>query len=88
MTIIITESGEVYYQYMDLSLSQSNVTEDIPLHHYPDILSILYSPRLLDAVERLIGPEIYSNLVQDVRIKPSERLIPENIRNVGLVTAT
>ena len=42
------------------------------------MLSALTAPALLDAVESLIGPEIYSNPVQHVRIKPPEHLLPKN----------
>ncbi len=78
---IIGESGQAYYQYLDISLPQANIREDTPMHHGPAVFNLLTSPRLLDAVESFIGPEIYSNPVQHVRIKPPERLVPENMRN-------
>ena len=37
-----------------------------------------YNEKLLDAVESIIGPEIYSNPVQHVRLKPPEQLTPRN----------
>jgi hypothetical protein len=39
---------------------------------------MLRNERLLDAVESIMGPEIYSNPVQHVRLKPPEHLTPKN----------
>ncbi|MBI2940252.1 MAG: phytanoyl-CoA dioxygenase family protein [Chloroflexi bacterium] len=77
----VLESGQAYYQYFDISLPQANVTLDTPIHLGEAVFGLLRSPRLLDAVESLIGPEIYSNPIQHVRIKPPERLVPEGHRN-------
>jgi ectoine hydroxylase-related dioxygenase (phytanoyl-CoA dioxygenase family) len=44
----------------------------------PAVFRALRNERLLDAVESLIGPEIYSNPVQHVRIKPPEHLTPKD----------
>ena len=79
LTRIIAESGQAYYQHMDFSLPQATITEETPIHHGPAIFNLLRSPRLLDAVECFIGPEIYSNPVQHIRIKPPERALPASI---------
>jgi len=81
LTRILNESGQAYYSYLDISLPQSGVTEATPIHLGPAIFNLLRSPRLLDLVEEIVGPEIYSNPIQHVRIKPPERLVPENHRN-------
>ena len=47
----------------------------------PRIFTLLRSSRLLDGVEHFIGPEIYSNPIQHVRIKVPERMVPEEIQN-------
>jgi ectoine hydroxylase-related dioxygenase (phytanoyl-CoA dioxygenase family) len=73
---IYQESGKVHAQYFDFSLPQGGVTEDTPYWAGPAVFRALTNPRLLDAVESIIGPEIYSNPVQHVRIKPPERLTP------------
>ena len=44
----------------------------------PAVFRMLRNEKLLDAVESLIGPEIYSNPVQHVRLKPPEHLCPIN----------
>lgn len=74
---VFAESGQAYYQHFDIALPGVGVTEETPIHTGPAVFNLLTSPRLLDAVEMLIGPEIYSNPVQHVRIKPPHRLVPE-----------
>ena len=74
-----TEAG--YFQHFDISLPQSEIRDDTPMHYGPATFNLLRSPRLLDAVETVVGPEIYSNPVQHTRIKPPERFIPERKRN-------
>jgi len=72
------ESGKVHAQYFDFSLPQANVQPDTPFWTGPAVFSALRNRKLLDAVESLIGPEIYSNPVQHVRLKPPEHLTPRN----------
>ncbi|MFL5803261.1 MAG: phytanoyl-CoA dioxygenase family protein [Roseiflexaceae bacterium] len=75
---IYKESGKVYAQYFDFSLPQADVQEDTPLWVGPAVFNTLRNEKLLDAVESLIGPEIYSNPVQHVRLKPPEHLTPKD----------
>jgi hypothetical protein len=75
---VYQECGKVQAQYFDFSLPQGNVKPDTPLWVGPAVFNTLRSERLLDAVESIIGPEIYSNPVQHVRLKPPERLTPVN----------
>jgi hypothetical protein len=73
---IYKESGTVYAQYFDFSLPQADVREDTPLWVGPAVFATLRNEKLLDTVESIIGPEIYSNPVQHVRLKPPEHLTP------------
>ncbi|MBM3948970.1 MAG: phytanoyl-CoA dioxygenase family protein [SAR202 cluster bacterium] len=75
-------------QHLDISLPQSNIAEDTPFHFGPAVFNLLRSPRLLDAVEEFIGPEILSNPIQHVRIKPPERLLPKDALGNSLVAKT
>ena len=75
---IYQESGKVHAQYFDFSLPQGNVKPDTPFWAGPAIFRTLRNEKLLDAVESIIGPEIYSNPVQHVRLKPPEHLTPLN----------
>ena len=46
---------------MDFALPQANITAETPIHLGPAVFRMLTSPRLLDAVEWLVGPEIECN---------------------------
>ena len=73
---IYAESGAVHHQYFDFSLPQKNIRADTPFWAGPAVFRTLTAPPLLDAVESVIGPDIYSNPVQHVRIKVPERDCP------------
>jgi len=78
LTRIYQDSGKVHAQYFDFSLPQGNVQPDTPFWAGPAVFRTLVNEDLLDAVESIVGPEIYSNPVQHVRLKPPERLTPTN----------
>lgn len=59
-----------WFQPMDISLPGDRIRADTPMHFGPAVFDMLTAPRLLDMVECLIGPEITSNPIQHVRIKP------------------
>ena len=75
---IYKESGKVHAQYFDFSLPQADAREDTPFWVGPAVFNALRNEKLLDAVESIIGPEIYSNPVQHVRLKPPEHLTPKD----------
>ena len=59
------------------------------VHTGPMVFALLHNRKLLDVVESLIGPEIYSSPVQQMRMKPPERALdPGNAvhSNVGTTT--
>lgn len=63
-------AGLDYFQPLDISLPGGEIRPDTPFHAGPAAFGLLTAPALLDAVESLIGPEITSNPIQHVRIKP------------------
>lgn len=73
-TRIEQETNETNAQFFDFSLPQGGVRHDTPLWLGPAVFRALTYQPLLDAVESIIGSEIYSNPVQHVRIKSPERL--------------
>ncbi|MSP14678.1 MAG: phytanoyl-CoA dioxygenase [Chloroflexi bacterium] len=87
LTHIMVESGQAYYQHFDISLPQTGVQADTPMHLGPAVFRLLSNPKVLDVAECFVGHEIYSNPVQHVRIKPPQRLVPANMDN-ALVTVT
>ena len=62
--------GLDWFQPLDISLPGDQIHEDTPMHFGPAVFSLITAPRLLDIVESLIGPEITSNPIQHVRLKP------------------
>ncbi len=78
---VLSETGRAGYQPFDISLPFSGVTEETPIHLGPATFNLITSSRLIDAVEQVVGPEVLSNPIQHVRIKPPERLLPEEFRN-------
>jgi phytanoyl-CoA hydroxylase len=76
LVAVYRESGKIHAQYFDFSLPQAGITEETPFWTGPAVFSTLRAPAILDAIESLIGPEIYSNPTQHVRLKPPEHLTP------------
>ena len=81
---ILQETKLNWVQYFDISLPQSQVAADTPIHTSESVFNLITHPRLLDAAEIFVGPEIYSNPIQHTRIKPPERLVPQEVKN-GLI---
>jgi hypothetical protein len=73
------ETGKNFIQHFDFSLPQSNITSDTPIWLGKAIFNVLRNRHLLDAVESLIGPEIFANPVQHVRLKMPESAIPQSM---------
>jgi phytanoyl-CoA hydroxylase len=63
-------AGCDWFQPMDISLPGDEIKPDTPFHFGPAVFDMIRTPRLLDLVEELIGPEITSNPIQHVRLKP------------------
>jgi len=63
-------AGCDWFQEMDCSLPGDTIYADTPMHFGPAIFNLITGQRMLDMVEDLIGPEITSNPIQHIRIKP------------------
>ena len=83
---VCIESGRVFSSNFDISLPQKGVKYDSPIHVGPAAFRLLTSPRLLDVVESVIGPEIYSNPVQHIRTKLPPRVFEHGAKANGLVS--
>jgi phytanoyl-CoA hydroxylase len=70
------ESNKVHARAFDFSLPFKGVKHNTPCHFGPAVFKMLRNPGLLDVAESIIGPEIYSNPVQHVRLKTPEHLTP------------
>jgi hypothetical protein len=78
LTRVYAETGRVHAQFFDFSLPFSGTTLETPCHFGPAVFNMLRCPGLLDVAESIIGPEIYSNPVQHVRLKPPEKYTPRD----------
>lgn len=76
---IVAETGQTYAQWFDPALPQTDVRTDTPIWTGPAVFALLTNRRLLDLVESVIGPEIFANPVQHVRIKPPEALVDRQL---------
>lgn len=77
VTEICAESQKVLSQHFDFSLPQKGVLPDTPIYTGPAMFRVLSNPRLLDLVERVIGPEIFSCPVQHTRMKLPKRAVAD-----------
>src|SRR4051794_6628561 len=84
----IIQEGVNYGRELDIALPQGKVAADTPLHLGPAVFNMLRSPRLMDVAEQIIGPEIYCHPVHHIRMKPPERLVPPEMHDGGMTTAT
>ena len=84
----VYRAGCNYYQAFDIALPNGNIQADTPIHCGPAVFDLLRSPRLLAAVESLIGGEIYSNPIQHVRVKPPSSVIDQSDASNSLVGVT
>lgn len=68
-------AGLDWFQPMDISLPGGAIEAATPMHFGPAVFDLLCAAPLLDIVEALIGPEIVSNPIQHVRIKPPSGML-------------
>ncbi len=85
---IYQETGRQHAQYFDFSLPFQDVKFDSPCWFGPAVFNAFVDENILDVLEQLIGPEISSNPVQHVRIKPPEKYLPKNEQGQPLIGAT
>jgi phytanoyl-CoA hydroxylase len=88
LAAFLSAAGKGAYQAFDISLPLKSAKQDTPIHLGPAVFNLLSSPRLVDVVEQLVGPEVVSNPIQHVRIKPPESMLPADIVKGGLVGQT
>ena len=65
-----------WFQPLDICLPSERITAETPMHFGPAVFDLVTDRNILDIVETLIGPEIMSNPIQHVRIKPPENEVP------------
>jgi ectoine hydroxylase-related dioxygenase (phytanoyl-CoA dioxygenase family) len=78
--------GFDWYQPLDISLPHDGITDETPMHFGPAVFDMVTAPRILDLVEDLIGPEITSNRIQHVRIKPPQDAVPASENRAHVIS--
>ena len=68
LTPELEETVAGYGSHFDITFIDNPVRADSHIHLGPAVFHLLRSPRLLDGVEILIGPEIFSNPIQHARL--------------------
>ena len=87
LTQVVRELGDSSYYHFEISLPFAKITEDTPIHLGPAAFSLLRSPRVLDTVQALIGPEIYCHPAHHVRIKLPVEAVKGGVNDLtGTVT--
>ena len=77
--------GFEWYQPLDISLPHGDIREDTPMHVGPAVFDMMTHDGILDVVEDLIGPEITSNPIQHVRIKPPQNAVPDSEKRAHII---
>ena len=88
LVTVYRETGRTFAQHFDFSLPQQGIADDTPMWLGPAVFAALVNSRLLDIAESVIGPEIYSNPVQHVRIKPPLAVLASETDGGALVHRT
>ncbi len=74
------ETGKNLMQHFEPVLPRVTIKPDTPIWVGEAVFKLLSNPRLLDAVESIIGSEIFANPIQHVRMKLPESAIPAHLR--------
>ena len=85
---VLEESDGELNKYLDITLPQKGVNLQTPMHCGPAVFNLMRNSKLLDAVEQFIGPEIYSNPTQHVRIKPPANYLAGTSRILSEIDTT
>ena len=83
---VVYTSGFDWYQPLDISLPHADIADDTPMHFGPAVFDMATHPRILDIAESILGPELTSNPIQHVRIKPPERLVDPGEERAHIVS--
>ena len=76
--------------YLELTLPLTNeaITPETEPSHGPAIFGLMTNEKLLDVVESVLGPEVNSNPVQHIRLKPPFREVKGHIAENSYVGKT
>jgi len=81
LSAFVAETGDEFFNYLSIHVDFSNPDTNRPMYLHPGMFNLLRSPRLMDALEQFLGPEIAVNPLHITRIKPPEDSLSESVQN-------
>ena len=71
-------------QYFNIRPPRDNITKDCEYFASQSVWNLVKNEKILDVIEKIIGPEILANPVQNSRIKQPEKFLGKNTVHDGL----
>ena len=87
---LIGSRPELHHRF-NISLPLTNDAVDPERYHMhagPAVFYLLRHPKIHDVVEAIIGPEIYSSPVQQMRMKPPKSAVADSLKDHSNIGAT
>ena len=84
---IIEQVGQLFIQPFDITLPQKNIGSDTPIYLGKAAFDLICHGALLDLIESIVGPEIYSNPIQHIRMKAPQGIVHANPGSGGTLQA-
>ena len=78
LTRITNETGKSLVRFFSPYLPPRNTERDTPFWAGPAVFNAIRNDKIMDALEPLIGGEIYASPIQNVRLKIPEHLLPRD----------
>ena len=78
LTRITNETGKSLVRFFSPYLPPRNTERDSPFWAGPAVFNAIRNEKIMDAIEPLIGGEIYASPIQNVRLKIPEHLLPRD----------
>ena len=78
LTRITNETGKSLVRFFSPYLPPRNTERDTPFWAGPAVFNAIRNDKIMDAIEPLIGGEIYASPIQNVRLKIPEHLLPRD----------
>ena len=85
LTKITQETGKSFTRYFSPYLPPRSTKRDTPFWTGPAVFNAFRNDKIMDVLESLIGGEIYSCPIQNVRLKIPEHLLPRDPKTGALL---
>lgn len=73
----VHDAGVDWFQHLDITLPGDRIAADTPFHYGPAVHALLTAPALVEIAAQIVGPEVTSNPIQHLRIKPPAATVAE-----------